>query len=396
LKFTVNTRYKMMQGLFWMMFCVSSGFISLYLQGRGLGNGGIGTVTAIFGILAALLQPVLGGITDRSDRLTWRSVVLMLSIPFLLVCILMPLIPGTWAGALFMGILILLGNTIIPFINSAHFYYSQAGEYINFGVARGIGSGLYALLALVIGALAAKYGIEMVPITGIVIASLFIFVVFRMPSTKEQSEKPPRVKTQQKGFLLRYPAFSLMLIACLLMFTTHNILNTYLLQIIQSLGGNSSQLGVALAIQAVVEVPVLFGFSKLMKRFTPKSLMMTAAVGFAIKALMYALSGSVVMIYLIQFTQMISFALFASSSVFYTSQTIAKQDQTAGQAYMTSMMAAGTVLGSLTGGWILELSSMKVMLSVNVAIALLGVCFALISINSQGLREYINARKRLS
>jgi hypothetical protein len=126
-----------MQGLFWMLFCVSSGFISLYLQGRGLGNAEIGTVTAIFGILAALLQPVLGGITDRSNRLTWRSMILMLAIPYLLICIAMPLIPGAWAGALFMGLLILLGNTIIPFINSAHFYYSHTGEYINFGVARG-------------------------------------------------------------------------------------------------------------------------------------------------------------------------------------------------------------------------------------------------------------------
>lgn len=385
MKLSINSRYKMMQGLFWMLFCVSSGFISLYLQGRGLGNAEIGTVTAIFGILAALLQPVLGGITDRSNHLTWRSMILMLAIPYLLICIAMPLIPGAWAGALFMGLLILLGNTIIPFINSAHFYYSHAGEYINFGVARGIGSGLYALLALVIGGLAEKYGIEMVPITGILIAFLFIVVVYRMPPTKESVKKVRREKTLQKGFLLRYPAFTWMLLACLLMFTTHNIINTYLLQIIQSLGGNSSQLGIALAIQAVVEVPVLFGFSKLLKRFTPKSLMLTAAFGFALKALMYALSSSVLMIYLIQVTQMISFALFASSSVFYTSEAIAIEDQGTGQAYMTSMMAAGTVLGSLSGGWMLELSGMTTMLFVNVIIALLGVGFALISVKNKRL-----------
>jgi len=180
-----------------------------------------------------------------------------------------------------------------------------------------------------------------------------------------------------------------MLLACLLMLTTHNILNTYLLQIIQSLGGNSSQLGIALAIQAVVEVPVLFGFSKLLKRFRPRTLMLTAAIGFALKALMYALSSSVFMIYLIQVTQMISFALFASASVFYTSEAIAKEDQTTGQAYMTSMMAAGTVLGSLSGGWILELSGMKAMLSVNVIIALLGVCFAFMSVRNIGLRRKV-------
>ncbi len=387
MKITINNRYMAMQGLYWMLFCVSSGFISLYLQGRGLSNGGIGTVTAIFGILAALLQPMLGGITDRSNRITWRHMILMLAIPYLTICIVMPFIPGALAGATFMGLLILLGNTIMPFINTAHYYYSQKGEYINFGVARGIGSGLYALLALVIGFLAEGYGIEMVPISGILIGLLFILVVFRMPSSKEQLEKAPREKGLQKGFMLRYPAFTFMLIATLLMLTAHNILNTYLLQIIQSVGGNSSQLGIALAIQAVVEVPVLFGFSRLLKHFRPKTLMLIAAFGFALKALMYALSGSVSMIYVIQFAQMLSFAIFASASVYYTSEIIAKEDQASGQAYMTSMITVGTVLGSLSGGWMLELNGMNTMLAVNVVIALVGVGFALISIKHKELPQ---------
>ena len=91
------------------------------------------------------------------------------------------------------------------------------------------------------------------------------------------------------------------------------------------------------------------------------------------------------MIYLIQCTQMISFALFASASVFYTSESIAKEEQTTGQAYMTSMIAAGSVLGSLIGGWVLELFGMSTMLFVNFLIAVLGVVFALISVRSKKL-----------
>ena len=379
MKLTINNRYMALQGLYWMLFCIPASFISLYLQGRGLSNGGIGTVTATFGIMAALLQPVLGGITDRSRQLTWRSMTLMLAIPFLLICIIMPLIPGAWAGAIFMGLLILLGNTIMPFINSAHFYYTHAGEYINFGVARGIGSGMYAILALLIGFLAEKYGIEMVPISGILIVFLLILVVFRMPTKKKVVEPAPKEEALQKGFIHRYPAFNLMLLATLMMLSAHSILNTYLLQIIQSVGGNSSQLGIAVALQAVVEVPVLFGFSRLIKRFRSKTLMLVAATGFAFKALMYALSGSVSMIYMIQLAQMFSYAIFASSSVYYTSEMVSKEDQTTGQAYLASMMGIGAVLGSLSGGWILELSGMTTMLSVNVIIAMVGVLFAILS-----------------
>lgn len=280
----------------------------------------------------------------------------------------------------------------MPFINSAHFYYSRAGETINFGGARGIGSSLYALAALLIGYLAQNFGIEAVPISGAVITALFIVVVLRMPYTKDIIADEPKGKTSQKGFLLRYPAFTIMLLACLLMLTAHNILNTFLLQIIQSRGGNSSQLGIALAIQAVVEVPVLFSFSRLHKRFSAANLMLTAAVGFGLKALVFALSRSVDMIYLNQLTQMISYALFASASVFYTSESVAQEDQNTGQAYMTSMAAAGTVLGSLTGGWLLELSGMSAMLYVNFIIALLGIVFALISVKSKKLGSVSNFR----
>ncbi len=379
MKVSINNKYKMTQGLFWMMFCIGTGFISLYLQDRGIGTVGIGAVTALFGALAALLQPILGGICDRSSRITWRRMILMLAIPFLVLCIIMPFVPGKWVGAVFIGALLLLGNIIMPFINSANFYYTQAGEYINFGVARGIGSGLYAVLALLIGALAQKFGAQVVPICGIAITFFFIIVIFRMPPTNEVVKKIPKDKSKQKAFLLRYPVFVIMLLAALMMLTSHNIATTYLLQIIQSLGGDSSQLGVALAIQAIVEVPVLFSFSKLIKRFRPATLMLIASVGYAIRAILYALSSSLIMLYLTQFTQMFSFAIFASASVYYTSESIKEEDQTTGQAYMGSMMAAGTVIGSLLGGWLLQLAGMGTMLIANVIVSLLGVGFALAS-----------------
>jgi MFS transporter, PPP family, 3-phenylpropionic acid transporter len=384
MKMTINSRYKVLQGLFWMLFCVGSGFISLYLQGRGLGTAGIGTVTALFGILAALLQPMLGRICDRSNRLTWRSMILMLSVPFLILCVIMPFIPGAWISAVFIGMLMLLANVIMPFVNSAHFYYSQAGENINFGVARGIGSGLYALLALFIGVLAEYFGIEIVPLAGILISGAFIIAISRMPCTAKVVTKVPIENAVQKGFLLRYPAFTLMLLASLLMLASHNIVNTYLLQILQSLGGNSSQLGITMAIQAVVEIPILFSFSKLIKHFRPTSLMLIAAIGYALKATLYAVSSNIPMIYVTQLTQMCSFAIFASASVYYTSERIAKEDQITGQAYMTSMIAAGTVLGSLIGGWVLEFSDMNTMLSVNVIVSIFGVLLAVVSAKKKG------------
>lgn len=49
----------------------------------------------------------------------------------------------------------------------------------------------------------------------------------------------------------------MMLLAVLLMYFSHNLLSIYLLQIVQSLGGDSANLGSALGLQAAVEIDSL-------------------------------------------------------------------------------------------------------------------------------------------
>ena len=281
--------------------------------------------------------------------------ILFLTIPFLALCGLMLVLPGAWTGGVLLGLIMLLSHLMMPFVNVASFYYRSLGENINYGTARGIGSCLYALLALAIGALAKRFGGVVVPAAGGVSAVLFLLTLLRMPCAAVGGGSAPQpVRKGQRGFLKKYPAFSLMLLAMLMMLASQNMINTYLLQIIQSLGGGSGQLGVAMAIQAMVEVPVLFGFARLQGRYRTVAMMTLSSVGFAVKALLYAFSGSIAMIYLTQFTQMISYAVFASVSVYYAAESMAAEDQVTGQALITSIAAAGTVLGSLAGGWLLE------------------------------------------
>ncbi len=377
---SINTRYKFMQGLFWMLYCAGSGFISLYLQGCGIGTVGIGTVTAFFGITAALMQPLLGSICDRSSIFNWKNMILILSVIFAAVCAVMIFINGVCAGAILIGLLILTGNLIMPFVNNANFYYLKKGENINFGIARGIGSASYAIVAFIIGKIAAVSGIRVIPSAGLIIAVLFFAAVIIMPYQKSEKHNEIKRTRMKKGFFSSYRPFTVMMGACLMMLTTHNILCTYLLQIIQSFGGNSSNLGTALAIQAIVEVPVMFCFSRLLRHFSPAVLMMTASFGFILKAIMFLISSDILMLYLTQLTQMVSFALFASASVYYTAESVSDEDQGMGQACMTSMMAAGTVCGSLLGGWILKVTGIHELLLISLLISAFGVILAAISV----------------
>ena len=380
MKPTVNQKYIILQGLFWMLYCATTGFISLCLLSRGLNNKEIGIVTASFGIISAVLQPLLGRICDQSLHMNWKQMIILLTIPVVIIYMLMTILSGKVWGILFVGMLLLLGNTIIPFINSALSDYQHQNIPINFGIARGTGSMMYALLALLIGKMALSYGTHAVSVSGIVISGFFLAVTLWMPCDDSQREKSVELARNRKGFVRRYPSFIMMFLAFIFLSTSHNLVGTYLLQLIQSLGGTSEEFGIAIAIQAVVEVPVLFAFTAIMKKINVQRIMLISVVGYGVKAIWYAVAGSVLAIYLVQFTQMISFALFASASVYYVMKEIDREDQVTGQALMTSIMAIGTVIGSFTGGVLIDQYGMKAMLTVNVFVALAGIILAFISV----------------
>lgn len=72
---------------------------------------------------------------------------------------------------------------------------------------------------------------------------------------------------------------------------------------------------------------------------------------------------------------MFAFALFTPASVYYTNQMMKPQDQFKGQAYLTMTITMGGVLGSLLGGFILQYSSVSMMLIVCAIVSAIGTFF---------------------
>ncbi|MDO4188442.1 MAG: MFS transporter [Lachnospiraceae bacterium] len=385
MKSGVNIKYMFIQGFFWMSYCIATGFVSLYLLGDGATNVEIGIVTALFGAISAIAQPVLGRICDKSEKVSWKNMMLVCVFIELILCICMCFISGRLFSCIFIGSLILVANLCMPFVNSSLFYYKSNDININFGIARGIGSGSYALLALIIGNLVVIYGTKTVPAVGILITIGFILVILMMPydarlDNSSLNASDNSNKKSIKDFVKKYPSFFTMLVGFIFLATTHNIVMTYLLQIIQSVGGNSEHLGVTIAIQAGVEIPVLFLSGFFIKKYSAKSLMVFAAFGYVIKAALFYAAGSVISIYFVGLAQMISFAIFASASVYYTGETVYEEDRTVGQSLMTSVVAIGTVLGNLIGGLLLDMYGIRNMLLTNTIIGIIGLVIVLLSL----------------
>ena len=389
---SISIKYMALQGVLWMVFCAAAAFTALFMKTKGLSATQIGIVTATCGTVSAVMQPVLGRIVDDSKSLNWKKMSLILCAVMMLVCVLMLVLPGAWLPSICLGMLLLCVNCTIPFANSAVFYYQENGKEVNFGVARGIGSGAYAILAYIAGQLVTRLGINVVPISGLITCLLFTLILISMPYYGDEKKSLNEKTSSGNIFKLfvKYPVFTVMLVACLVMLTVHNLLSTYLIQIIEPLGGNGSHLGTTLAIQAVVEVPVLFGFGFIIKKIKVRTLMLVASLGYVAKAVLFMLANSIPMIYAVQLTQMFSFAIFASASVYYAEEQLEPTDRNTGQALVNCTMTAGIVLGSLIGGRIIDASGVPTLLRATSAIAVLGVAVAAASLlleNAQNKRR---------
>ena len=364
-----------------MMFCPSAGFIAFYLQGNGFGNSMIGVITAVFCLVAVILQPMAGNLCDRIKILTWKRMIILLGLPYVLICIMMFIVKERWLIAVLFGSMYIIASIYLPMINTALFAYEREGIKLNFGVARGTGSAMYAIMALLIGNMALRFGTKIIPASGLIIMVLLLCVVSTMPPTKKSVfESEEYRQTNIISFIRKYPYFSVMLLAVLFIFFSHNIIGTYLLQIVQYLGGNSSNLGTAMFIQAVVEIPVLFTFSFIMKKIKVGNLMILACAGYILRAVLYFVSINIGMIYITQLSQICSFAIIAAASVYFTGTSVREEDHATGQAFMTGMMSAGTVLGSLFGGAILDHLGVRAMLTLNIFITVVGLFIAVCSV----------------
>jgi PPP family 3-phenylpropionic acid transporter len=382
----INTKklafqYSALQGIYWITYCVVYGFATIFLLAKGFSSSQIGIIVALGNIFGVVLQPVFASIADRSKTFTLHRLTAILAVTTAIFLLLLAIVPNMFLAIAAIFLLTdMLIQIIQPLINSFSVYYVNQGVSVNFGFARGIGSLSYAISSSGLGLLVKKYNANILPYVGILFGLILCAVVLSLPvltaltgnASAEAAPANAEVSDNQTDFFRKYKNFTITLIGLTFLFIFQNMTNSYLIQIFQRVGGDSSDMGNALAIAALVELPVMFLFSLLIRRFKSTTLLMVSAFMFCVKAAAYLMAGSVFQLYLVQFLQMGAFAVFAPASVYYVNEVMDEQDKFKGQAFMTSTNTLGGVFGSLLGGFLIDYTGVSTMLLIDVIIAVIG------------------------
>ncbi len=384
----LNSEYAGIFGTYWIFYCVISSFCSAYLLDIGYSNSEIGIILAVASVVSVFMQPALANIADRSKKLDAIGVAEISALCMLILELGMLIINRKTLALWVIYVLVMAWELALqPLFNSLARRLSETGHKINFGVCRSGGSLAYAIFTAILGTFVEKYGTGILPGTGVAFLALLLGVLLitgrtfrRAMAEKGRSETSVSETTAEdtleeidlRTFIKRNKLFILLNVFIMILFFQNTITNNFMFQVVEGVGGNSEDMGRIFGVMAFVEIPGLFFFDAIHKRFSCSTLLKFASVNFTLKLLTMYLADSVLMIYAAHFFHIFAFSIFLAGIVQFINEIMSRGEAVRGQAVYTTAITIGGVFANIIGGIILDASGPKLMLLVSTVLALIG------------------------
>jgi len=241
---------------------------------------------------------------------------------------------------------------IIPLIDSRT-VEMMGGSPHRYGRARAFGSAAFVVVALATGVLIDRTD----P------ASLFLVFVAALALTgiasyallaggrAESPTRRMRVSRDDVVGLLRLPRLGLFLVGAILFWSTNNAVAAFLSIHMTNLGAPAHLIGLAWAIGATVEVPLMFAFPAIAGRLGGERLLVIASTAYVARAVGFALAPTPEAIVALSVLSGVGFAFFYVGSVTYVAAHAPPRLRATAQGVFTGTAnSVGTVAGSTIGG----------------------------------------------
>ena len=335
---------------------LSASYASAYLLHHGFTNGQIGILLGIGNLCAVGVQLLTAAVVSRtgirigSVMTATSGVITALSLALLFLPLSGVAFTVTYA------LVFLLAQSLMSPVNSLYHGYNQQGIKVNFGVARGFGSAAYSTASLAAGLLIRKYTPDILPGMYAVPFLLLCVAVFVFNAPATSQRRPENVTIKEKKLFLRgYPQFYLFFAGVLCLSTSTGFTETYLLQIVQRIGGNSSNLGVAMFISTMTELPAMILYRRFADRIGNRRLLILAGFMWAVKNFMIMLAPNVYFIYAAELLQFAGYAVYMPAGIRYIAHTLPESEFLNGQALVGSACTAGYLIATFVGGSMIDL-----------------------------------------
>ena len=255
---------------------------------------------------------------------------------------------------------------------------------VNYGIARSMGSAAYMAMSMLLGVWVARFGVRVIPVAGLAVTALqgvsnalLARSVVRL--RKKLLSGQPAAAPQGRSlsvFLRESPKFCLLLLGTMLLFFAHNTSSTFLINIVQHAGGDTTSMGYISAFLAALEVPTMLFYSRLFRRKSSAAVLRFSFIFFAVKTAAIAAAPNIPLLFAAEALQVPSFAVYAPAIVAYVTLVVPYEDAAKGQSLAYSMSTVGGVFASLVSGRLFDILPVPATMWIAAAVGTVGAFLA--------------------
>lgn len=391
----LNLKYALVNIGYLLLVCGTLGYAYNFLSQSGFDDGTTGLVITIISLLGVFAGPTAGAIVDKSQTITQKTFIAASMVVTIVLSAILTMLPNGSPIIIPVVIIAFMSASIgMPLLNGMAFIYEREGGVINYGLCRGLGSAAFAVGSNIVGRLWSAFGKGALPVYIIVTALLTLGAIMLMPNVSDDIEvtsddEPTGESISMFQFFGKYRDITLVVLALILMYFCHFIINTYMAKVIGMFVNTNIETiqGNALFIAAMLELPAMFGFSFILNRLGVNRILVIASILYSVKHIITFMSVNVPMFYAAMTLQMVSYAALVPAVVYFANEHVAEEDRNKGQAVFAAASSVGGLLASFLGGWLFTLLPVRGVLGIGAFASVCGtllLIFALRKIEAKG------------
>lgn len=396
----LTLKYALCNAAFMFMICASVGYAYNFFSQSGIADGTVGLLITCVSVCGLIGQTLSGSIIDKSEKINEKRFIQTALMAVIALAVILAILPP---GSLIMMVVSIICFTSaslgMPFLNSMAFIYEKDGQKINYGLCRGIGSAAWAVGSSLIGQLWGMMGRSILPWYIAAFGGVCLFLISLMPEPSEDAVKAAETKEEPEtkakdlsygAFFTKYRKVLSVVLAVVLMYFCHFIINTYMAKIIGKMMGDAagttgaveSVQGTALFIAAMVELPPMFLFSKIIEKISISKVMVFAAIMWSLKHALTWFCPNIYMFYGVMALQMFSYALLIPALVYFANDSVEETDRNKSQAIFAATATVGSLLASAVGGQLFQVMDVSYVLLIGVIASVIGTVLMILGVRA--------------
>jgi len=330
-------------------------FFNLHLENIEFTGTQIGIINGIYWSTIIFSVPFWGLLADRFGTSRILFFVLIGSILLIFCLGFMQAFPVVVIYCIFLTIFLHPTGSLT---DSLAVYHVRNTKHSSFGKLRMWGAIGWALATIVVGFLALQHSLIIFWAASFFLFLMLLILLFYKKENKSDPQEKVNLSSLQQ-ILSSRPVLYFMLLLFLIGFTVspmNIILNLYYSEI----GGDSSIVGLAFAVQSMTEIPFFFMGFYIVKRIGKERTLMLTIVVMAIRLLLYGCTGNPTYAIMIGALHGITFSLFLVSIIEIVHDQVPAHLRATGQGLIWAFyFGAGQTAGTIITGFLKDTVGMQ-------------------------------------